>query len=96
MKVVFEVKSENKSKAEDLLKKDDEINRGSITLRAASSVSINENCYFIVLEAPEHAIEKAKRILKGVAEVCKHPEKIIEKIEEQENAATEGFGNILG
>ena len=96
MKIVFAVKSDSKQKAEDLLKKDDEINRGSITVRSASSLDINEDCYFILLDASEHIVEKAKHLLKGVAEVYKNHEKVIEKITEQEDAATEGFGNILG
>ena len=96
MKIVFTVKSDQKQKAEDLLKQDDEINRGSIVVRSASSLDINEDCYFILLDANEHIIEKAKHLLKGIAEIYKHAEKVIEKINEQENAAAEGFGNILG
>ena len=96
MKIVFAVKSGNKQKAEDVLKQDDEINRGSITIRAASSLDINEDCYFIILDATHESVEKAKHLLKEIAELYKHPEKVIEKVEEQENSAIEGFGNVLG
>ena len=96
MKIVFKVTSENKQKAEDLLKKDDEISRGSITIRSASSVEINENCYFILVDAGSEIIEKAKHMLKDITEVYKHADMVIEKIAEQEDTATEGLGSILG
>ena len=96
MRVVFEVPSENKSKVEELLKKDDEISRGSITIRTAGSLDINEDCYFIILDAPEDKIDKAKELVKGMAKLYKHAEKVLDKIDEQENSAIEGFGNILG
>lgn len=96
MREVFEVPAENKSAAEELLKKDDEINRGSITVRTAGSLDMNEDCYFIILDASEGRIEKAKALLKGIAKPCKHAKQVLDKLDEQENAAIEGFGNILG
>jgi len=96
MREVFETAAENKSKAEDLLKGDEEINRGSITLRAASSLGIDEDCYFIILDAPHENIEKAKKLLHGLAKPYKHAQKVLDKLDEQENTAIEGFGNILG
>ncbi len=96
MRIVFEVSSDNKAKAEDLLKKDEEINRGSITLRTAGSLDMDEDCYFIVLDASEERIEKAKELLSGIAKPSKHAKRVLEKLDEQENAAIEGFGNILG
>ncbi len=96
MREVFAVPNENKSKVEDMLKKDEEINRGSITVRSSSSLDIDEDCYFIVLDAPEDKIEKAKELVKDLAEPYKHAKKVLDKIDEQEDAAIEGFGNILG
>ncbi len=96
MREVFEVSSENKSKAEELLKRDEEVNRGSITLRTAGSLDMDEDCYFIILDASEERIEKAKELLKGIAKPSKHAKRVLEKLDEQENAAIEGFGNILG
>lgn len=96
MREVFEVSSDNKSKAEDLLKKDEEINRGSITLRTAGSLDMDEDCYFIILDASEERIEKAKELLKDIGKPSKHRQQVLEKLDEQENAAIEGFGNILG
>lgn len=96
MREVFKVSNENKSKVEDMLKKDEEINRGSIVVRSASSLNINEDCYFIVLDAPEDKIEKAKELVKELAEPYKDAKKVLSKLDEQEDAAIEGFGNILG
>ena len=96
MREVFEVSADNKSKAEELLKKDEEINRGSITLRTAGSLDMNEDCYFIILEASEERLEKAKELLKDIAKPSKHAKQVLERLDEQENAAIEGFGNILG
>ncbi|MFA4820325.1 MAG: hypothetical protein WC613_05215 [Candidatus Aenigmatarchaeota archaeon] len=96
MREVFEVPNENKSKVEELLKKDEEINRGSITIRSASSLDIEEDCYFIVLDTSEDRIEKAKELVKGLAKPYKNAKKVLEKIDEQEDSAIEGFGNILG
>ena len=96
MREVFLVPAEHKSKAEDLLKKDDDISRGSITLKSPGSLDMDEDGYFIVLDASEERIKKAEQLLHGIATKYKHAKKVLEKIDEQENAAIEGFGNILG
>ena len=96
MREVFEVSADNKSKAEELLKKDEEINRGSITLKTAASLDIDEDCYFIILDAPHENVEKAKKLLHEIAKPYKHTQKVLDKLDEQEDAAIEGFGNILG
>ena len=96
MREVFEVVSENKSKVEDLLKKDDEINRGSITIRTSGSLDIDEDCYFIILDASEDKIIKARELVKDLAKPYKDAKKVLEKLDEQENSAIEGLGSILG
>ena len=96
MREVLEVPSENKSKVEDMLKKDDEVSRGSITVKSASSLDIEEDVYFIIIDASEERIRRAEELVKGLAKPYKHAKKVLDKIDEQENAAIEGFGNILG
>ena len=64
MKEVFLVSSENKNKAEMELKKDDLVSRGSITIRAAASLGIEEDGYFIVVDAPEEALKRAEGVMK--------------------------------
>lgn len=96
MKAVFLVSGENKNKAEQELKKDDLVSRGSITIREASSLGIKEEGYFIVIDASEGAMKRAEEIMKELGEKYKEKEKVLKRIEEQESSAIEGFGNILG
>jgi len=96
VKIVFHVSDEKKNKAEMILKGDDEISRGSIIVRSCRSLDIDEDGYFIVLDCSEHCINKAKELLKELAEIYKDEKKVLDKIEEQEDSAISGLGNILG
>lgn len=96
MRVVWLVAAENKAKAEDLLKKDDAVNRGSITIRSALSLDIEEDGYFIIYDGSNEAVKLAEGLLKGLGEHYKKASDVLRKIDEQEDAAIEGFGNILG
>ena len=95
MKEVLAVSSDKKEKVEDMLKKDEEINRGSIGVKSASSLGFDDDCYFIILDAPEHAIKKALNMVSGMASAFKDKDKVLEKYEEQEDAAMQGFGNLM-
>lgn len=96
MKEVFLVKPENKQKVEDILKKDDIVSRGSITIKLPSSLDMDEDGYFFILDMPESSIERAEELAMGLIQKYKNKKKVIEKVEEQEDQAIEGFGNILG
>ena len=96
VKEVFLVSKDNKSKAEDALKKDDVISRGSITLKEASSLGIEKEGYFIIIDVSEEAMKKAQELLKELAEKYEKKDEVLAKIQEQEDSAIEGFGNILG
>ena len=96
MRTVFHVSSDKKQKAEDLLKQDDLVSRGSIAIKNGFSLGIQEDGYFIIVEASEEATKKAKELLKDLAVIYKHADKVLEKYDEQENAAIEGFGGVLG
>lgn len=96
MRVVYLATNENKAKAEDLLKKDELINRGSITVRSAGSLEIKEDGYFIVLDGNEEAVKKADELIKDLAKKYPKAEEVLKKLDEQEDSAIEGFGNILG
>jgi len=93
---VYLVVAENLSKAEDVLKKDETINRGSITTKSAASLDIKENGYFIILDCNEKALKKAEELLQDIAVKYKYKEKVLSIVDEQEASAIEGFGNILG
>ncbi len=96
MKTVFLVSADKKNKAEIVLKADDLVSRGSIVVRSASSLDIAEDGYFIIVEASENATKKAKELVKDLAAVYDKATLVIEKMREQEEAAIEGFGNIIG
>lgn len=96
MKEVYLVESENKNRAEMALKKDDLVSRGSITIRNAASLDMKEDGYFFLIDGSHEALKRAEEIMKGLGNKTKHRDAIIRKIEEQEDAAMEGFGNILG
>ena len=96
MKEVLLVKSENKQKVEDILKKDDIVSRGSIIIKSPQSLGMNENGVFFILDAPEETIKRAEELTKGVAEKYKDGKRVIKNVEEEEDRAIEGFGNILG
>ena len=96
VKEVFLVSKDNKSKAEDVLKKDDVISRGSITLKEASSLGIEKEGYFIIIDVSEEAMKKAEELLKDLAKKYEKKDEVLAKIQEQEDSAIQGFGNILG
>lgn len=96
MKEVLLVKAENKQKVEDILKRDNLVSRGSITIKSPSSLEINEDGYFFILDAQPDVIKRAEELTSGLAVRYKDAKRVIEKVEEQENNAIEGFGNILG
>lgn len=96
MRVVYIVSAENKAKAEDLLKKDEAVSRGSIAVRSGLSLDMEEEGYFIIYDGSHEAVKLADELLKGIAERYKKPDEVLRKMDEQEDAAIEGFGNILG
>ena len=96
MKEVLLVKSENKQKVEDLLKRDDVVSRGSITIKTPAALDIKEDGYFFILDAQPETLKRAEELTKGLAEKYKNAKNVIEKLEEEEDRAIEGFGNILG
>ncbi len=96
MKVVYLVKSENKNKAELALKGDEIVNRGSIMIKEPSSLDMDEDGVFFILDLNDNAAKRAEELMKGLGEKYKNKDKVIRKIEEQEESAVQGFGNILG
>jgi hypothetical protein len=96
MREVFIVSSDNKMKAEDLLKKDDLVSRGSIILKVASSLDIKEDGYFIILDASDEALKKAEELIKNIAKKYSKKDVVLERFDEQEDTAIEGLGAILG
>lgn len=99
MKIIFKLKNDARAAAENLVKADDLINRQSITLRSSESLGMADrlgSCYLMIIDGSEQAVEKAKELLKDSSEIIEDSRAIIDKIKEEEDVATEGFGNIFG
>lgn len=96
MHEVFLVGMENKDKAERILKADETVNRGSIILKSAASLDIDEEGYFLIIDCQPEAVRKAEELLAGIATKYAKKEAVLEKFNAQEDAAIEGFGKILG
>lgn len=96
MKEVFLIKEENKTEAENKLKGNDLVSKGSITFTQASNLDFDEDGYFCIVDTSEEGIEKAKELLKNLGKTYDNKEDVIKKQEQAENNAAEAFGNILG
>jgi hypothetical protein len=96
MKEVFFVSGENRLSAENALRKDEAINRGSITVKEASTLGINKSGFYIIIDCSEDSIKKATELLKNMAEKAENKEDVLKKVEDQEDSAAQGLGNILG
>jgi len=83
--------------AEELLKKDEKLSKLSITIRSASSLELEGEDFFFLLEGDETLVAGARRKL---AEVTKDipkdlEEKVRKKIQEQEEKSIEGLGFLM-
>jgi hypothetical protein len=96
--VIFEVKTENIAKINDLLK-DDLISRQSILTRDSSSLNIDKDVSYLKIEGSIEGIKKAEELAKEFKFKklsVKEAEEINKKIEDQENSAADGMGMIFG
>ena len=96
--VIFEVKTENIAKINDLLK-DDLVSRQSILTRDSSSLNIKKNVSYLKIEGSSEGIKKAEDLAKEYEFKKlnkKDAEDINKKIMEQEDSAADGMGMIFG
>ena len=95
--VIFEVKSENAGKINELIK-DDLVSRQSILTRDSSSLDLKGNFLYLKIEGNKEGLKRAKKLakelnLKKLNE--KKAKEIDEKIKEQEDSAASGIGMIF-
>jgi len=95
--VIFEVKSEDAGKINNVIK-DDLVSRQSILTRDASSLDIDSECLFLKIEGSEAGLKKAEELakehnFKKLNE--KKASEVNKKIEEQEDDAASGMGMIF-
>ena len=95
--VIFEVKSENMGKINQMLK-DDVVSRQSILMRDASSLGMDRQVAFLKIEGSEAGLKRAKELAKELEFTKldqKKAEDINKKIMEQEESAADGMGMIF-
>ena len=95
--VIFEVKSEDAGKINELIK-DDLVSRQSILTRDSSSLDLKGNFLYLKIEGSKEGLKQAKKLakelnLKKLNE--KKAKEIDKKIEEQEDSAASGIGMIF-
>ncbi len=98
MKAVFFVPSENFPKCKNTVYADDILARQTINFRESHALGMEKDGYYLEIDGAEESIAHAKELLKElVKEVDKgEMEKVLKKIEEQENSAAQGFGTLFG
>jgi hypothetical protein len=95
--VIFEVKSENVGKINQMLK-DDVVSRQSILMRDASSLGMDLQVSFLKIEGSEAGLKRAEELAKELEFTKldqKKAEDINKKIMEQEESAADGMGMIF-
>ncbi len=95
--VIFEVKSEDAGKINELIK-DDLVSRQSILTRDSSSLDLKGNFLYLKIEGSEEGLKRAKKLAKELNLKKldgKKAKKIDEKIKEQEDSAASGIGMIF-
>lgn len=96
--VIFEVKTEDVGKINQMLK-DDLVSRQSILTRDASSLSIDKDVSYVKIEGSKEGLKKAGEIAKDLKFKKLSKKKsgeVNKKIEEQEDSAADGMGMIFG
>ena len=95
--VIFEVKSEDAGKINQLIK-DDIVSRQSILTRDSSSLDTKGNFSYVKIEGSDDGIKQANKIAKELSFKKlsqKKAQEINKKIEEQEDSAATGMGMIF-
>lgn len=95
--VIFEVKTPETPKIQDLLK-DDTVSRQSIVIRDAKALDIKEDVTFVKIEGSPEGVKRAEALAKefGFGTVKeKKAKEINEKIQHEEDSAATGMGMIF-
>ena len=90
MKSVFVVESGSKAELEKAVKSDDALNRGSIMFRDGSNFG-RPGIFYLIYDGTEQAV----KAISGMAKRAENEKEIIKAVEEEEERAAQGFGNIL-
>ena len=96
MKVAFFVKKEDTNKVKEIVNQDP-IGRQSITFRDNVALGLEKEGNYLLIDGAEEACKEAQEKLKELAEELEGDDKeeVIEKMQEMEDSAMEGFGGIF-
>ena len=95
--VIFEVKTEDVSKINQVIK-DDLVSRQSILVRDSSSLDIKGDFSYLKIEGSEAGLKKAEELAKeaGFKKLdAKKAKEVDQKIKDQEDSAASGMGMIF-
>ena len=95
--VIFEVKSEDAGKINELIK-DDLVSRQSILTRDSSSLDLKGNFLYLRIDGSKEGLKRAKELAKELNLKKldgKKAKELDEKIKEQEDSAASGIGMIF-
>lgn len=97
MEILFFISKEKHREVENKIFSDDLLSRQSIIFRDNVSLGLQKEGYYLELKGDAQAINKAKDLLKDLAEEIKggEKEKVIKLIKSQEDNAAVGFGSIF-
>lgn len=102
MEKVYECENSKKKDLTKILEQDpyadDSFARVGYKLKDGKGIEQDENKCYLYIKADEEFFKKAEEKLKDVAEECKEKVslEVIKKINEEEEQATSGFGDIFG
>lgn len=96
--LIFEVKKEDSSKIDQVIK-DDVVSRQSITIRDSKSLGVEDvDATYVKIEGSKEGLKRAEKLFKevGIKKLSdKKASEINEKIENQDNSAISGMGAIF-
>jgi hypothetical protein len=96
--IIFEVKKEDSSKIDEVVK-DDIVSRQSITIRDSRSLGIEDvDAIYVKIEGSKEGLKRAEELFKedGIKKLStKKAKEINEKIESQDDSAISGMGMIF-
>jgi hypothetical protein len=94
---IFDVKKENKSKVDELLK-DDIVSRQSILVREAKVFNLDSHDTLVLIEGSESALKRAEELFSEIGKKLKSKEKEIayKKFKDEEGDVLGGVGLIFG
>ncbi len=97
MKEIYEIEQSDLQKVKDKLLKDDLVGRASVVFKDGKALEL-EDKYYCYVSGSEDACKKSEELMKKLGKKVdgKEKEKVIQKIQEEEDQAMQGFGGIFG